>query len=81
MLSFIFSGLAGNHQRYGGGRQASYDSSSCEVGSYFGYRHAQPGQLSIAIISFRMGYKMLTQENSNVVLNDTFCHVFIHAKY
>ena len=29
------------------------------------YRHAQPGQLSIAIISFRMGYKMLTQENSN----------------
>ena len=39
------------------------------------HRHAQPGQLSIAIISFRMGYKMLTQENSNVVLNDTFCHV------
>ena len=49
------------------------------------YRHAQSaqyspamlqsGQLSIAIISFRMGYKMLTQENSNVVLNDTFCHV------
>ena len=33
------------------------------------YRHAQPGQLSIAIISFRMGYKMLTQENSNVVQN------------
>ncbi len=33
------------------------------------YRYAQPGQLSIAIISFRMGfrmgYKMLTQENSN----------------
>ena len=40
------------------------------------YRYAQPGQLSIAIISFRMGYKMLTQENSNVVLNDTFCHVY-----
>ena len=39
------------------------------------YCHAQPSQLSIAIISFRMGYKMLTQENSNVVLNDTFCHV------
>ena len=37
------------------------------------YRHAQPGQLSIAIISFRKGYKMLTQENLNVVLNST-CH-------
>ena len=45
------------------------------------YRHGQSGQLSIAIISFRMGYKMLTQENSNVVLNDTFCHVFILTKY
>ena len=39
------------------------------------YCHAQPGQLSIALISFRMGHKMLTQENSNVVLNGTFCHV------
>ena len=37
------------------------------------YRHGQSGQLSIAIISFRKGYKMLTQENSNVVLNST-CH-------
>ena len=39
------------------------------------YRHAQSGQLSIAIISFRMGYKMLTQENLNVVLNGT-CHEY-----
>ena len=37
------------------------------------YRHGQSGQLGLAIISFRMGYKMLTRENSksnsNVVLN------------
>ena len=37
------------------------------------YRRGQSGQLNIAIISFRKGYKMLTQENSNVVLNGT-CH-------
>ena len=28
------------------------------------YRHGQSGRLGIAIISFRKGYKMLTQENS-----------------
>ena len=47
------------------------------------YRHGQSGQLGLAIISFRMGYKMLTRENSksnsNVVLNGT-CHEFDSCK-
>ena len=63
------------------GRQAMIAEEVVKLVHILEHRHAQPGQLSIAIISFRMGYKMLTQENSNVVLNDMFCHVSFMPKY
>jgi hypothetical protein len=87
MLSFIFSGRGGIHHRHGGDlRQLRRNAMIAAVVSYvhiLEYRHGQSGQLGLAIISFRMGYKMLTRENSksnsNVVLNGT-CHEFDSCK-
>ena len=68
----------------GAGRQAKI-AAVVKLVHVIEYRHGQSSQLSIAIISFRKGYKMLTrensgykmptQENSNVVLNGT-CHEY-----